>query len=290
DIIRVADSHYAGTEIGGRVLAINGRKVTLDREISIDNASYFTYINGEATHSSKIQSVNGKEITLDSTPTGLETYGVWSLSTKQISSGLYRSISIVENADGTNTITALQHEPQKEAIVDNSAHFVETARTLYKAPQINAVEVSTGYDGKLYITGDISSGDGKLTYDIKITKDGNLYQYKKGLSDPNIELSDLPNGDYTVIIYGKNAKGQIVTEKTQTFTIDRPPAPTGVVVTGGLGQITLEWDWVNEVTQTEIFAAETDNFALAKKIAKVTARTYAHTLKGNKVVRYYWLR
>ncbi|HDZ3631500.1 TPA: host specificity protein J, partial [Mannheimia haemolytica] len=291
DIIRVADSHYAGTEIGGRVLAINGRKVTLDREISIDNASYFTYINGEATHSSiKIQSVNGKEITLDSTPTGLETYGVWSLSTKQISSGLYRSISIVENADGTNTITALQHEPQKEAIVDNAAHFVETARTLYKAPQINAVEVSTGYDGKLYISSDISSGDGKLTYDIKITKDGNFYQFKKGLADPNIELSDLPNGDYSVIIYGKNAKGQIVTEKTQTFTIDRPPAPTGVVVTGGLGQITLEWDWVNEVTQTEIFAAETDNFALAKKIAKVTARTYAHTLKGNKVVRYYWLR
>ncbi|MDW1035920.1 host specificity protein J, partial [Mannheimia haemolytica] len=213
-----------------------------------------------------------------------------SLSTKQISSGLYRSISIVENADGTNTITALQHEPQKEAIVDNAAHFVETARTLYKAPQINAVEVSTGYDGKLYISSDISSGDGKLTYDIKITKDGNLYQFKKGLADPNIELSDLPNGDYSVIIYGKNAKGQIVTEKTQTFTIDRPPAPTGVVVTGGLGQITLEWDWVNEVTQTEIFAAETDNFALAKKIAKVTARTYAHTVRGNKVVRYYWLR
>ncbi|HDL1518159.1 TPA: DUF1983 domain-containing protein, partial [Mannheimia haemolytica] len=291
DIIRVADSHYAGTEIGGRVLAINGRKVTLDREISIDNASYFTYINGEATHSSiKIQSVNGKEITLDSNPTGLEVYGVWSLSTQQITSGLYRSISIVENADGTNTITALQHEPQKEAIVDNAAHFVETARTLYKAPQINAVEVSTGYDGKLYISSDISSGDGKLTYDIKITKDGNLYQFKKGLADPNIELSDLPNGDYSVIIYGKNAKGQIVTEKTQTFTIDRPPAPTGVVVTGGLGQITLEWDWVNEVTQTEIFAAETDNFALAKKIAKVTARTYAHTVRGNKVVRYYWLR
>ncbi|WP_237027464.1 phage tail protein [Mannheimia haemolytica] len=291
DIIRVADSHYAGTEIGGRVLAINGRKVTLDREISIDNASYFTYINGEATHSSiKIQSVNGKEITLDSNPTGLEVYGVWSLSTQQITSGLYRSISIVENADGTNTITALQHEPQKEAIVDNAAHFVETARTLYKAPQINAVEVSTGYDGKLYISSDISSGDGKLTYDIKINKDGNLYQFKKGLADPNIELSDLPNGDYSVIIYGKNAKGQIVTEKTQTFTIDRPPAPTGVVVTGGLGQITLEWDWVNEVTQTEIFAAETDNFALAKKIAKVTARTYAHTVRGNKVVRYYWLR
>ncbi|MDY2947330.1 MAG: DUF1983 domain-containing protein, partial [Mannheimia varigena] len=58
----------------------------------------------------------------------------------------------------------------------------------------------------------------------------------------------------------------------------------------GLGNITLEWDWVNEVTQTEIFAAETDNFALAEKIAKVTARTYAHTLKGDKVVRYYWLR
>ncbi|MEH8051020.1 hypothetical protein, partial [Gallibacterium anatis] len=82
DIIRVADNHYAGTAIGGRVLAVKGREVTLDREIDVNGASYFSYINAEAKQQTiKIQAVNGSIITLDSIPTGLTEFGVWSLAT-----------------------------------------------------------------------------------------------------------------------------------------------------------------------------------------------------------------
>ena len=92
DIIRVSDTYYAGTNIGGRVLSVDGKKVTLDREISISGNSYFSYINQNAKHQDiKIISAKGAEVTLDQAPTGLEAYGVWSLSTQQVTSQLFKA-------------------------------------------------------------------------------------------------------------------------------------------------------------------------------------------------------
>uniref|UniRef100_UPI0038CD9CFE host specificity protein J n=1 Tax=Rodentibacter haemolyticus TaxID=2778911 RepID=UPI0038CD9CFE len=290
DIIKVADVDYAGTNIGGRVLAINGKKVELDREIEINGQSYFTYINSEAKHQDiKILNVSGKTITLDREPVGLNQYGVWSLSTQQINSQLFRALTVKEEEKGKYTITALQHEPQKEAIVDNGAKFEPKETTLHRYPKLTHLDVATGFDGKLYIKAETTGGEGVVTYDIKLLKEGRLYLFKQGLKSPDLTLDDLPNGDYQLIIYAKNGKGQLISEKSQTFTVDKPPAPTGVRITGGLGEITLEWDWVNDITQTEIFASETNKFAEAKRLAKVNARTYNHAV-GAKQVHYYWLR
>ena len=290
DIIRVSDNHYAGLNIGGRVVSVSGNKVTLDREVKLSGATNLTYINKSAKETTiRITAANGNVVTLASTPNDIEPMTVWSLSTSTVTSGLYKAISLTENDDGTFKIVALQHEPQKEAIVDKSAHFVPTNKTAYRAPQINNVDAKTGYDGKLYVTVDVGSGDGELTYDVRILKDGYLYEYRRGLTDPNISFENLPNGEYTVVIYAKNKRGQVVSEKTTTFTIDKPPAPTGVLVTGGLGEITIEWDWVDDVTYTEIFASEDTNFANATKVAKVLSKLYSHSV-GAKQTRYYWLR
>lgn len=290
DIIKVADTYYAGTNIGGRVLAINGKKVTLDREISVNGNSYFSYINQNAKHQDiKIISVKGSEVTLDQAPTGLEVYGVWSLSTQQVTSQLFKALSVKEDAKGKYTITALQHEPQKEAIVDNGAKFEPKSTSILNAPQISNIGVITNPDGSVSFATDITGGNGLVKYDIKIYKDGALYDVRLGQSSPNISFDDLENGEYTVVIQIKNEKGQLLGERTQTFTIDKPPAPTGVIVTGGLGNITIEWDWIDEATSTEIFVSETDDIKTAKRLAKVNSRTYTHEV-GAKQVRYYWLR
>ena len=290
DIIKVADTYYAGTNIGGRVLAINGKKVTLDREISVNGNSYFSYINQNAKHQDiKIISVKGSEVTLDQAPTGLEAYGVWSLSTQQVTSQLFKALSVKEDAKGKYTITALQHEPQKEAIVDNGAKFEPKSTSILSAPQISNIGVITNPDGSVSFSTDITGGNGLVKYDIKIYKDGALYDVRLGQSSPNISFDDLENGEYTVVIQIKNEKGQLLGERTQTFTIDKPPAPTGVIVTGGLGNITIEWDWIDEATSTEIFVSETDDIKTAKRLAKVNSRTYTHEV-GAKQVRYYWLR
>lgn len=290
DIIKVADTYYAGTNIGGRVLAINGKKVTLDREISINGNSYFSYINAQAKHQDiKIMSANGAEVTLEQNPVGLEAYGVWSLSTQQVTSQLFKAISVKEEAKGKYTITALQHEPQKEAIVDNGAKFEPKATSILSAPKVSNIGVTVNSDGSVSFAGDITGGNGVIKYDFRIYKGGALYDVRLGQTSPNLNLDNLENGEYSILIQVKNEKGQVLSERTQTFVIDKPPAATGVRVTGGLGNITIEWDWVNDATATEIFVSETNDIKTATRLTKVTARMYTHEV-GAKKVRYYWLR
>lgn len=290
DIIKVADRHYAGTNVGGRVLAVNGKKVTLDREISINGNSHFSYINSQAKHQDiKIISVNGAEVTLDQAPTGLEVHGIWSLSTQQVSTQLFKVLSVKEDVKGKYTITALQHEPQKEAIVDNGAKFEPKATSILSVPQVSNIGVTVNPDGGVSFAGNITGGNGVIKYDFRIYKDGALYDVRLNQISPNLNLDELENGEYSVLIQVKNEKGQVLSERTQTFVIDKPPAPTGVRVTGGLGNITIEWDWVDDATATEIFASETDDIKTAKRLTKVTARMYTHEV-GAKQVRYYWLR
>ena len=290
DIIKVADTHYAGTNIGGRVLAINGKTVTLDREITISGNSYLSYINANAKHQNiKIISVNGAEVTLDQPPVGLELYGVWSLATQQVTSQLFKALSVKEEDKGKYTIMALQHEPQKEAIVDNGAKFEPVGTTVLTTPQISNIGVAVNADGSVSVDSSVTGGNGIVKYDIRIYKGGVLYDVRLGQQSHNLNIDGLENGDYSVLIQVKNENGQLLSEKTQTFTINKPPAPTGVRTTGGLGNITLEWDWVDDATATEIFASETDDIKTAKRLTKVTARMYTHEV-GAKQVRYYWLR
>ena len=290
DIIRVSDTYYAGTNIGGRVLAVDGKKVTLDREISVNGNSYFSYINQNARHQDiKIISAKGAEVTLDQTPTGLETYGVWSLSTQQVTSQLFKALTVKEEAKGKYTITALQHEPQKEAIVDNGAKFEPRATSILSVPQISNINVNVNQDGSVNFSADITGGQGLIKYDIKIYKDGALYDVRLGQSSPNVSFDDFENGEYTIVIQVKSESGELLSERTQTFVIDKPPAPTGVRVTGGLGNITIEWDWINDATATEIYVNETDDIKTARLLAKVNSRVYTHEVGANQV-RYYWLR
>lgn len=290
DIIKVADTHYAGTNIGGRVLAVNGKKVTLDREISVNGNSYFSYINQNAKHQDiKIISAKGAEVTLDQTPTGLEVHGVWSLSTQQVTTQLFKVLSVKEDVKGKYTITALQHEPQKEAIVDNGAKFEPKATSILSVPQVSNIGVTVNPDGSVSFAGDITGGNGVIKYDFRIYKNGALYDIRLNQTSPNLDLDGLENGEYSVLIRVKNEKGQVLSERMQTFVIDKPPAPTGVRVTGGLGNITLEWDWINDATATEIFVSETNDIKTAKRLTRVTAKMYSHEV-GAKQVRYYWLR
>ena len=289
DIICVSDNHFAGTNIGGRVQAIHGRTLTLDREIQFSANHFLSYINAQAKHQKiRITAVSGKQVTLESDPVGLSLQGVWSLLTQTVASQLYRCMTVTENEEGTYTIFALQHEPQKEAIVDNGASFEPRNTSVIKTPTLESLNAEATPNG-LKLNWSSTAGVGTLTYDIKILKAGNLYAYHKSISSTEFSTEDLPDGDYTAIVIAKNASGQMVSEKSQSFTINRPPVPRDVVVLGGLGNITISWAWVDDFTQTEIWVSEQDNLTTAQRLTKLTAKMYSHEV-GAKQVRYYWLR
>lgn len=297
DIIEVADNNYAGKILGGRVVAISGKKVTLDQPVEIKGESYLNYITADGLTKIKIKSVdksNPAIIELDSTPQGLSVYDNWVLKSGVVSTQLYRALGITENDDGSYTITALQHEPQKQAIVDGSASFVPSVTTAHGAgvnKPANA-DVSFG-DGGVKLTWTTSTNHGAVKYDVKLYRNGNLYSTHLDLDSPEISFDNLPNGRYTVEIRSKNSAGQLSDPVTRTFEINLN-IPR-FVTKSLLFAIELDWDLPKTATvgnYTEVWRSTTNDISKAVKVATLPYPQNNYVMSGVPLSAeyYFWLR
>lgn len=297
DIIEVADNNYAGKVLGGRVIAINGKKVTLDQPVEIKGESYLNYITTDGLTKIKIKSVdksNPAIIELDSVPQGLAVFDNWVLKSGMMSTQLYRALGITENDDGSYTITALQHEPQKEAIVDGSASFVPSVTTAHGAgvnKPANA-DVSFG-DGGVKLTWTTPTNQGAVKYDIKLYRNGNLYSTHLDLDSPEISFDNLPSGSYTVEIRSKNSAGQLSDPVTRTFEINLN-IPR-FVTKSLLFAIELDWDLPKTATvgnYTEVWRSATNDISKAVKVATLPYPQNNYVMSGVPLSAeyYFWLR
>lgn len=295
DIIEVADNSYAGQVIGGRVIAVNGRQITLDREVEITENSHLSYLNADYQLTKiKVISAQGAVITLDTAPDGLNEYDNWVLKTPTVSTQLYRALGISENDDGSYTITALQHEPQKEGIVDGSASFVPSVTTAHGAgvnKPANA-DVSFG-DGGVKLTWTTSTNHGAVKYDVKLYRNGNLYSTHLDLDSPEISFDNLPNGRYTVEIRSKNSAGQLSDPVTRTFEINLN-IPR-FVTKSLLFAIELDWDLPKTAgvgNYTEVWRSTTNDISKAVKVATLPYPQNNYVMSGVPLSAeyYFWLR
>ncbi|HCP2325735.1 TPA: host specificity protein J [Escherichia coli] len=252
DIIEICDNDYAGTLTGGRVLSIDAatRTLTLDREVTLPETgtSAVNLING-----------SGKPVSVDITahpapdriqvstlPDGVETYGVWGLSLPSLRRRLFRCVSVRENTDGTFAITAVQHVPEKEAIVDNGARFEPQSGSLNSvippAVQHLTVEVSAA-DGQYlaqakWDTPRVVKG---VRFSLRLTSgkgtDARLVTTAI-TADTEHRFSGLPLGEYTLTVQAINSYGQQGEPATTTFRIAAPAAPSRIELTPGYFQIT----------------------------------------------------
>ncbi|EMA0722548.1 DUF1983 domain-containing protein, partial [Escherichia coli] len=253
DIIEICDNDYAGTLTGGRILSIDAasRTLTLDREVTLPETGTSTVnlING-----------SGKPVRVDITahpapdriqvsvlPDGVATYGVWGLSLPSLRRRLFRCVSIRENTDGTFAITAVQHVPEKEAIVDNGARFEPMSGSLNSvippAVQHLTVEVSAS-DGQYlalakWDTPRVVKG---VRFSLRLTS-GNGENSRLVTSaitaDTEHRFSGLPLGEYTLTVRAINSYGQQGEPATTTFRINAPAAPASIELTPGYFQITV---------------------------------------------------
>ncbi|URJ84968.1 phage tail protein [Pasteurella multocida] len=296
DIIRIADCHYADTNIGGRVLAVNGRKVTLDREITPWDKSYLTYINQEAKHTDiRIVNVSGNEVTLESEPIGLTELGVWSLTTQEINVQLFKALTISEEKQGQYTIVALQHEPQKEAIVDNGAVFEPRETTLSTAglDKVQHVEVQADGDGVSLSFDYVVKHSAIVKYQIKLYKDGSFYKIYDDLTTPNHKFIGLPDGEYVAEIRAKNKQGQLSDAVTKTFNISF--TVTELTTASKMFAILLQWKnpvFANPNSAIEIWTNTEDRFETARKLVTLAYPTNSYSFDGLGVneTYYFWAR
>ncbi|EEX6449812.1 host specificity protein J [Escherichia coli] len=252
DIIEICDNDYAGTMTGGRVLSIDAasRTLTLDREVTLPEtgAATVNLINGSGKPVSVAITAHPApdRIQVSTLPDGVETYGVWGLSLPSLRRRLFRCVSIRENTDGTFAITAVQHVPEKEAIVDNGASFEPQSGTLNSvippAVQHLTVEVSAA-DGQYlaqakWDTPRVVKG---VRFSLRLTSgsgEGSRLVTTAITADTEHRSSGLPLGEYTLTVRAINSYGQQGEPATTTFRINAPAKPATIELTPGYFQIT----------------------------------------------------
>ncbi|KAB0197663.1 host specificity protein J, partial [Escherichia coli] len=269
---------------GGRVLSIDAasRTLTLDREVTLPETGTSTVnlING-----------SGKPVSVDITahpapdriqvstlPDGVATYGVWGLSLPSLRRRLFRCVSIRENTDGTFAITAVQHVPEKEAIVDNGASFEPQSGTLNSvippAVQHLTVEVSAA-DGQYlaqakWDTPKVVKGVSFMLRLTVVADDGSERLVSTArTTETTYRFTQLAPGNYRLTVRAVNAWGQQGDPASVSFRIAAPAAPSQIELTPGYFQITavprlavydptVQFEfWFSETRITDIRQVET---------------------------------
>ncbi|MCF1540142.1 host specificity protein J [Escherichia coli] len=254
DVIEICDDDYAGIRTGGRVLAVNSqtRTLTLDREITLPSSgtTLISLVDGQGSPVSvEVQSVtDGVKVKVSRVPDGVAEYSVWGLKLPTLRQRLFRCVSIRENDDGTYAITAVQHVPEKEAIVDNGAHFdgdqsgtvngVTPPAVQHLTAEVTAdsgeyqvlarwdtPKVVKGVSFLLRLTVTADDGSERLVSTARTTE--TTYRFRQ-----------LALGRYTLTVRAVNAWGQQGDPASVSFRIAAPAAPSRIELTPGYFQIT----------------------------------------------------
>ncbi|EFA5418758.1 host specificity protein J [Escherichia coli] len=254
DVIEICDDDYAGISTGGRVLAVNSqtRTLTLDREITLPSSgtTLISLVDGSGNPVSvEVQSVtDGVKVKVSRVPDGVAGYSVWGLKLPTLRQRLFRCVSIRENDDGTYAITAVQHVPEKEAIVDNGAHFDGDLSGTVNGVTPPAVQ---------HLTAEVSADSGEyqvlarwdtpkvvkgVSFMLRLTvtaDDGSERLVSTARTkETTYRFRQLALGNYRLTVRAVNAWGQQGDPASVLFRIAAPATPSRIELTPGYFQIT----------------------------------------------------
>ncbi|NZA52384.1 host specificity protein J, partial [Escherichia coli] len=254
DVIEICDDDYAGISTGGRVLAVNSqtRTLTLDREITLPSSgtTLISLVDGQGSPVSvEVQSVtDGVKVKVSRVPDGVAEYSVWGLKLPTLRQRLFRCVSIRENDDGTYAITAVQHVPEKEAIVDNGAHFDgEQSGTVngVTPPAVQHLTAEVTADSGEYQvlarwdTPKVVKGVSFLLRLTVAADDGSERLVSTArTTETTYRFTQLALGNYRLTVRAANAWGQQGDPASVSFRIAAPAAPSRIELTPGYFQIT----------------------------------------------------
>ncbi len=242
DIVEIMDNNYAGARLGGRIMSHSGNKITVDAvESSLIAGGDTMSIMGSSGKFVKyvIDGVANNVVTLKTTPSWVRDGTVFAISTSNVSTRLFRILSVAETENNSvYSITASQHDPNKQAIVDEGAVFEIPNDTLngYRVPNVENLRIinTNSETVQVMATWETATTTKKLVFELYVySADGKVVsQYET--DQFRYEFYGLSAGNYTLGVRGRNENGMKGEETQISMVIGAPPAPSSVIWTPGL--------------------------------------------------------
>ncbi|WP_426576353.1 TipJ family phage tail tip protein [Xenorhabdus stockiae] len=245
DIVEIADNTFAAARIGGRVLAFSGKEVRLDApaEFASGESGYFSYMGSEGKFvRMEIESVSGDVVTLKDVPAGLRQWGVFSIAKRSLVTRLFRVMSIAEDTKtGHYNFTCIQHEPQKEAIVENGVDFQGTPATqnVIRIPNIERLSMAYIQDSMqvqaraMWVT---TTFNRTITFDVRVYRDNKVVSHGN-TKELEYYFSGLEAGVYTVGVRARDDNGMLGDEAKVPMVIGAPAAPSVITIEPGFFEL-----------------------------------------------------
>ncbi|MDH1260423.1 phage tail protein [Pseudomonas atacamensis] len=309
-IIPVADSLLAGREVGGRISAVAGRVITLDRDTQA-KAGDRLIINlpGGRAEGRTVQSVNGRAVTVTvaySEPPVAQLQ--WALDADDLAIPLYRVLRTKRTTEGDYEISALQFEPSKFAFIDTGARLEERPIsvipiTVVPAPaSVSLSSTSSVVQGLAVATMTISwpAVDGAVGYDVEWRKDSGNWIKLQRTGITNVDVVGIYAGAYVGRVRAVSAfditspwRNSILTNLSGKQGL--PPALAFLTATPLLFGIYLKWGFpagAEDSQRTEIWYGPTISLEAATKLTDLAYPQSDFSMLGLRagVTFYFWGR
>lgn len=307
-IIAVADELLSGKVLGGRISAVNGRVIKLDRVAdAVAGDRLILNLPSGASQSRTIQAVNGESVTVTTayseTP---QAEAVWVVESDELYAQQYRVVSVSDNNDGTFSITGAWHDPDKYARIDTGAIIDQRPVSVIppgnQSPPANIVisSFSVVQQNISVETMRVSwdQAQNAIAYEAQWRRnDGNWVNVPRS-STNSFDVSGIYAGRYVVRVRAINA-AEISSgwgyseEKTLTGKVGNPPKPVGFATTPINWGIRLNWGFpanTGDTLKTEIQYTANSDFSNPLLLSDVPYPSAEYTQLGLKAGQEFWYR
>ncbi len=303
DIIEILDNNRAGARLGGRIVANNGKVITVDKVDSeyIAAGDTISLLDSDGKFKKhQITGVNGNNITLAAAPSWIRNGTVFAVSTEAAKPVLCRIISVAETENNSvYTIEAAQHDPNKQAVVDEGTIFEVNNDTLnhFRVPNIENLKVlNVGSETiQCRATWETQTTTHRLTFEIRVYNADGRVVASYETTNYRYEFYGLDAGSYTLGLRGRNDTGMKGAESIVDLVIGAPAAPIGVNWVPGVFQATvypISKTTLTTDTAYEFYYAGENQITDPAKIttaAQFTGRGYQWTFGGMNTGHTYYV-
>ncbi|HHG9020556.1 TPA: host specificity protein J, partial [Citrobacter freundii] len=308
EVIGVAANELAGRTIGGRVSAVNGRNITLDRaaDVKAGNRLFLNLPSGTA-QARTVQAVNGNTVTVTTpyseTP---EAECNWGVDSDDLFIALFRVTGTRDNNDGTFEVTGTTYNPDIYSAVDTGARLDERPVSVIppgvQAPPGNIVvdSYSTVNQNIAITTMRVAwdSVQGAVAYEAEWRRDSGNWISVPRTSSLGFEVQGIYSGRYLVRVRAVNASDvssvwATSSEVNLTGKVGNPPKPVGFATTPINWGIRLNWGFpanTGDTLKTEIQYTANSDFSNPLLLSDVPYPSAEYTQLGLKAGQEFWYR